>query len=140
MQLPFHHLHKVLPRLQGAWDKFREAIPPCTERDEKIRLAKRRHSNDTELAAMSGYGSSEPDAAGAAYTNFGAGEEGDIMDTKLNGDVVIGEEFGFVDESGGDDGGGGGGGEFGTSTHKISEWQAGWNVTNAIQVTVLKYV
>ena len=27
----------------------------------------------------------------------------------------------------------GGGGEFGSSRHKISEWQAGWNVTNAIQ-------
>ena len=25
------------------------------------------------------------------------------------------------------------GGEFGSSRHKISEWQAGWNVTNAIQ-------
>lgn len=28
----------------------------------------------------------------------------------------------------------GGGGEFGRSRHKIDEWQAAWNVTNAIQV------
>lgn len=27
-----------------------------------------------------------------------------------------------------------GGGEFGRSRHKIDEWQAAWNVTNAIQV------
>lgn len=31
-------------------------------------------------------------------------------------------------------GGGGGGGEFGRGRHKIDEWQAAWNVTNAIQV------
>jgi hypothetical protein len=32
---------------------------------------------------------------------------------------------------------GGGGGEFGEgrSKHKINEWQAAWNVTNAIQVS-----
>jgi vesicular inhibitory amino acid transporter len=37
----------------------------------------------------------------------------------------------------GSDSGGGGGGEFGEgrSKHKINEWQAAWNVTNAIQVS-----
>lgn len=33
-----------------------------------------------------------------------------------------------------------GGGEFGEgrSRHKIDEWQAAWNVTNAIQVSILR--
>ena len=42
----------------------------------------------------------------------------------LNNDAAAADESEY---------GGGGGGEFGNCRHKISEWQAGWNVTNAIQ-------
>lgn len=39
-----------------------------------------------------------------------------------------------MDDGSFDDDSSGGGGEFGRGRHKIDEWQAAWNVTNAIQV------
>lgn len=51
-------------------------------------------------------------------------------DTELS-NLNNGDNFHRIDSTESDDGGGGG--EFGSTKHKISEWQAGWNVTNAIQ-------
>lgn len=53
--------------------------------------------------------------------------------SSLNNGTEGGGGMQRIDSVGDDDDGGGG--EFGNSKHKISEWQAGWNVTNAIQVS-----
>ncbi|GAB6027848.1 hypothetical protein CHUAL_002071 [Chamberlinius hualienensis] len=116
-------------KIKNAWETFREIIPPCTERDEALRFAKKNrepqrttldsvvNGDDTEMASLG-----RPIGVKSDYTTFGNEQE-----TVLNGDLIGAEGDGYelADEAEC--------GEFGDPRHKISEWQAGWNVTNAIQ-------
>nr|SVE93556.1 EOG090X04HR [Scapholeberis mucronata] len=63
------------------------------------------------------------------FAKFGRKPHDTELSNLNNG--VEGGGFQRADSDGDDDSCGGG--EFGNSKHKISEWQAGWNVTNAIQ-------
>lgn len=119
-----------------AWETLKSSLPdtaPCVEAvrggAEKVRFARfggrpppQPLGESTELYTMPGGGGGDQLADGAAP-------------------VKAEESFGYQRSDGGgsfssvDFGGEGGGGEGGGSKHKISEWQAAWNVTNAIQVS-----
>ena len=95
--------------LGAAWSSVRSALPEscfAANEQEQLHFAKfGRKPNDTELSNLNKDGDYD------GINNGGLVNKADSIDD--------GSDFG--------------GGEFGSSRHKISEWQAGWNVTNAIQ-------
>lgn len=107
------HLPQFGASLSAFWETIKAAIPSnCFDGpDEKIHFAKfGRGPNDTELSNIA-------PGEGAEGMEGAEGGEG-----KLNGSVT---SVDFVEGEFGAEGGKGG---------KIDEWQAAWNVTNAIQV------
>ena len=111
--------------LNAAWTSLRAAVPDsCLNAvdgtaNEQLHFAKfGRKPHDTELANLNNDAAAAA-AAGAINKTAGGGGGGGGGDWASDADE---SEYG-----------GGGGGEFGNCRHKISEWQAGWNVTNAIQ-------
>lgn len=71
---------------------------------------------------------SELSSYGGVEKRTGAADGGDGLAKRTP------QAFTMDDGSFDEDSSGSGGGEFGRSRHKIDEWQAAWNVTNAIQV------
>ncbi|KAL3183858.1 hypothetical protein MRX96_033469 [Rhipicephalus microplus] len=108
---------QLIYKLTGFIQKAKSYMPSACGEDnsgEQLHFAKQ--ENDTELSNFQGLGA-------------GSGEGGEFAETTLTEGVNgLGPQrsVDVVDEFGGREG------------EKISEWQAGWNVTNAIQVrTVL---
>lgn len=80
---------------------------------------------NAELSSYGGVGTAG-DGDGDGGGSGGVGGGGGI--TKKTPQAFSMDDGSFDDDSSG------GGGEFGRGRHKIDEWQAAWNVTNAIQV------
>ncbi|KAH7973550.1 hypothetical protein HPB49_002302 [Dermacentor silvarum] len=104
-----HLIYKVTGFIQ----KARSYMPgACGEENSGEQLHFAKQGNDTELSNFQGIGT-------------GSGEGGEYAETSLTEGVnglAPQRSVDVVDEFGGREG------------EKISEWQAGWNVTNAIQV------
>lgn len=105
------------------WQNIKSYLPgACGDRTELDHFAKHGHNKaDTEMSSFR----YDEDGEQTGQTEHKiAGTEDYDSDYQPNGPVS---------------GGGGGGfeGEFGGKGSEIDEWQAGWNVTNAIQVTYL---
>lgn len=99
----------IIPAMGSAWTSVRSALPDSclSSNDEALHFAKYgRKPHDTELSNLNNAG-----GEGAPGAAPGAPARSHSVDSASSG----------------------GGGEFGSSRHKIDEWQAGWNVTNAIQ-------
>ena len=101
-------LPPIGPTIGAAWTSVRSVLPDSCRDGQKQR--------DEELH----------------FAKFGR-KMNDTELSSLNNGTEGGGGMQRIDSVGDDDDGGGG--EFGNSKHKISEWQAGWNVTNAIQVS-----
>lgn len=113
-----------------AWETVRSQLP------EKSRLVRRAQ---TEMSTMPGgpdYGTESSRVAEDGFTgqedgyaNFGQGQDGYAARESYQqsrGVTMSVASGGSFDEFGGGEG---------KSRHKINEWQAAWNVTNAIQVS-----
>lgn len=101
----------VGPTLGAAWSSVRSVLPDsCLNGESKQQRDEQLH-----------------------FAKFGR----KMHDTELS-NLDNGGEGGLqrIDSTGSEEGYGG---EFGSSKHKISEWQAGWNVTNAIQVLISSF-
>lgn len=96
------------------WQSIKSYLPgACGDRTELDHFAKHGHNKtDTELSSFR--------HEGGEGGHKIAGTEDYDTDYQPNGAVA--DEGGFE-------------GEFGGNGSEIDEWQAGWNVTNAIQVT-----
>ena len=127
--------------LNVAWETLRSTLP------ERSTLIRRR--NQTEMSTMPGSGQSYGTES-TGYTNrqYGVAEDGfstqdgfAVRDVKGDGEFSARKNYqgsravtmslgsgGSFDELGCGEGGG--------KRNKINEWQAAWNVTNAIQVTM----
>ncbi|XP_037498504.1 vesicular inhibitory amino acid transporter [Rhipicephalus sanguineus] len=103
---------QLMYKLTGFIQKAKSYMPgACGEDNSGEQLHFAKQENDTELANFQGLGA-------------GSGEGGEFAETTLTEGVNgLGPQrsVDVVDEFGGREG------------EKISEWQAGWNVTNAIQ-------
>lgn len=101
------------------WQNIKAYLPgACGDRTELDHFAKHGHNKtDTELSSFR-----HTDEGGEDGEHKIAGTEDYDSDWQPNGPV--GGEGGFE-------------GEFGGKGSEINEWQAGWNVTNAIQVSRL---
>lgn len=117
-------MEQWLGQLVNIWhtlqDKIQTHLPSaCQEAAEKIHFSRHGHGQgDHEMASFRSF--DRPEGAGGpsqGYSEFGEVDECDTE--KMNG--MIHGEFG----------------EGGKPGAKISEWQAGWNVTNAIQVIII---
>lgn len=141
--------------LNVAWETFKATLPdtsPCFEAvrkatggggggggarprepGEHVRFAQfggeghQRLEDNTELSTMPGGGDYGGTEGGIAEDGF-IDRKQSYQHSRGNGSLTS-VDFGSEN--------GGGGGEFGEgrSKHKINEWQAAWNVTNAIQVS-----
>lgn len=98
------------------WQSIKSFLPgACGDRTELDHFAKHGHNKtDTELSS---FRHTDEDGQGEQKI---AGTEDYPDDWQPNGPVSEGGGFE---------------GEFGGKGSKIDEWQAGWNVTNAIQVS-----
>ncbi len=119
-------MEQKLGQLLNAWhtikDKVETNLPSsCGDAAEKLHFNRHGHSRgDHEMASFRSF--DRPEGAVGPSGGFSEFSELDEYDSgKMNG--MINNE-GMTEF-------GGGGGKPGA---KISEWQAGWNVTNAIQV------
>uniref|UniRef100_T1JBV7 Vesicular inhibitory amino acid transporter n=1 Tax=Strigamia maritima TaxID=126957 RepID=T1JBV7_STRMM len=101
-------------------NRLRRYMPDCGDGEEKSGFAPRNFNKETEMSSLGRI--PEGDEGTVEQTNFG-GEGGDYGSAKYNGMVGVEKD---------DDGAIGGVSEFDMKT-PITEWQAGWNVTNAIQ-------
>ena len=137
--------------LNVAWETLKSSLPdnsPCfellakatgggegsrpREAAEHVRFAQfggeghQRMGESTEMATMPGESGYEPREGGVAEDGFIERQQS-YQHSRGNGSLTS-VDFGSDN---------GGGGEFGEgrSKHKINEWQAAWNVTNAIQVS-----
>ena len=101
--------------LFSIWQNIKAYLPgACGDRTELDHFAKHGHNKtDTELSS------------------FRHTEDGDPNEHKIAGTEDYDSEW----QANGPVGGEGFEGEFGGKGSEINEWQAGWNVTNAIQVT-----
>ncbi|KAH8032182.1 hypothetical protein HPB51_023817 [Rhipicephalus microplus] len=103
---------QLIYKLTGFIQKAKSYMPgACGEDNSGEQLHFAKQENDTELSNFQGLGT-------------GSGEGGEFAETTLTEGVNgLGPQrsVDVVDEFGGREG------------EKISEWQAGWNVTNAIQ-------
>lgn len=130
--------------LNVAWETLRSTLP---ERSNLIRR------NQTEMSTMPGGGQSYGTES-TGYTNrqYGVAEDGfttqdgfAVRDVKNDGEFSARQNYqgsravtmslgsgGSFDELGCSEGGG-------KSKHRINEWQAAWNVTNAIQVMMFLF-
>lgn len=130
------------------WAAVKAYVPedsPCMEA-----IAKRRGGGDQPAAADGG--AAEQAAERSRLQSSGGRPDTNPFRTTCNSEL---SSYGGVEKCDGVDGGGGpavkrtpqafsmddgsfdddsAGGEFGRSRQKIDEWQAAWNVTNAIQV------
>ncbi|XP_069676466.1 vesicular inhibitory amino acid transporter [Periplaneta americana] len=136
--------------LNVAWETFKASMPdssPCfevmrkaaggggggrpREPGEHVRFAQfggeghQRMGESTEMATMPGEGGDYGGAEGGVAEDGFIERQQSYQHSRGNGSLTS-VDFGSD---------GGGGGEFGEgrSKHKIDEWQAAWNVTNAIQ-------
>ena len=103
------------PALGAAWTRVRSALPgSCTEGtgvvDEQLHFAK--------LGGGGGGGVRKTDETELSHMKGAEMSKNKSCESLEDGDAQSESDAG---------------GEFGSSHHKISEWQAGWNVTNAIQ-------
>lgn len=110
--------------LFNSWSQFKEKVrnripESCTEATEKIRINRRRSERDEhEMGTFKSF--EKPENAGNPFTEgFSEYQEGGDMPS--NGYYNTTGEIQEYDVHTGCSG-------------KISAWQAGWNVTNAIQV------
>lgn len=99
------------------WQTIRSHLPgSCGERTELDHFAKHgQGKSDTEMASYRHYEGTED--GGAPRIAGTEDYDTDVPPRKASGAGEFESEFG------------------GQSGNKIDEWQAGWNVTNAIQVT-----
>jgi len=135
------------------WAAVKSYVPedsPCVQS-----IMKRRGGGDKTTAAAGADGPEQAERSRLQSAGGGGKPDTNPFRTTCNSEL---SSYGGVEERGGvgnADGGGltkrtpqafsmddgsfdedssGSGGEFGRSRHKIDEWQAAWNVTNAIQV------
>ena len=119
-------MEQKLGQLIDAWhtiqDKVQSHLPSaCAEGVEKVHFNRHGHSRgDHEMASFRSFDRPDGQTGMAEVSTEFTGEMDEYDQSKMNG--MIGNEC--TGEFG----------EGGKPGAKISEWQAGWNVTNAIQV------
>ena len=121
-------MEQKLGQLIDIWhtvqDKVQSHLPSaCAEAAEKVHFNRHGHGRgEHEMSSFRSFDRPDGQMGGPeGFTEFN-GEMDEYDPSKMNG---------MLSEGGGEFEGGGKPGA------KISEWQAGWNVTNAIQVSLI---
>lgn len=115
--------------MTGLFRKFRSLVPFGSASEETFSFARfHNEPDDTELSCFQSNGVAKEGIKDSVPPRPAKGSSADGRGPPEESLAEIGHDHGAGRE------------EEGSQLNRISEWQAGWNVTNAIQVSVVSFV